>query len=162
MKATRSPFLAPFRVDRATAMSDIVVRIVADGLRHSTAAAAHKMPVYAWSAFLAVNAFRAILRRKCTFFYMPSQPKIRPAWYFADRDVAQVCRDSDDLTVPTVSEVHTLADAHEAARGRRPYCPNDFVGSPGSQGLVPTQLRLKRHTIAHPVVYLSATSGWSG
>ena len=83
---------------------------------------------------------------------MPSQPKIRAAWYFVDRDVAQVCRDRDDLTVPTVSEVHTLADAHEAARGRRPYCPNDFVGSPGSQGLVPTQLRLNRHTIAHPVV----------
>jgi len=42
--------LAPFRADRATAMSDIVVSIVADGLRHSTAAAAaHKMPVYAWS-----------------------------------------------------------------------------------------------------------------
>ena len=95
---------------------------------------------------------------------MPFQPKIRAAWYFVDRDVAQVCRDRDDLTVPTVSEVHTLADAHEAARGRRPYCPNDFVGSPGpgSQGLVPTQLRLKCHTIAHPVVYLSATSGWSG
>ena len=93
---------------------------------------------------------------------MPSQPKIRAAWYFVDRDVAQVCRDRDDLTVPTVSEVHTLADAHEAARGRRPYCPNDFVGSPGSQGLVPTQLRLKRHTIAHPVVYLSATSAWLG
>ena len=33
-KATRSPFLAPFRADRATAMSDIVVRIVIDGLRH--------------------------------------------------------------------------------------------------------------------------------
>ena len=51
---------------------------------------------------------------------MPSQPKIRAAWYFVDRDVAQVSRDSDDLTVPTVSEVHTLADAHEAARGRPP------------------------------------------
>ena len=50
-------------------------------------------------------------------FYMPSQPKIRAAWYFVDRDVAQVCRDSDDLTVPTVSEVRTLADAHGAARG---------------------------------------------
>ena len=46
-KATRSPFLAPFRVDRATAMSDIVVRAVTDDLRHSTAAAAHKMSVYA-------------------------------------------------------------------------------------------------------------------
>ena len=91
---------------------------------------------------------------------MLSQPKIRAAWYFADRDVAQVCRDRGDLTVPTVSEVHwhTLADAHEAARGRRSYCPNDFFGSPGSQGLVPTQLRLKRHTTAHSVlVYLPAT-----
>jgi len=132
-KATRSPFLALFRADRATAASDIVVRIVADGLRHSTAAAAHKMPVYAWSAFLAVNAFRAILRRKCTFFYMPPEPKIRAAWYLVDRDVAQVCRDRDGLTVPTVTvfgrgEVHTLADAHEAGRGRRSYCPNDFSG----------------------------------
>ena len=63
---------------------------------------------------------------------MPSQPKIRAAWYFVDRDVAQVCRDSDDLTVPTVSEAHTLADPHEATRGWRPYCPNDFFGSPGS------------------------------
>ena len=90
---------------------------------------------------------------------MPSQPKIRAAWYFVDRDVAQVCRDRDDLTVPTVSEVHTPAEAHEVARIGRPYCgPNDFVGSPGSQGLVPTQLRLKRHIIAHPVVYLSTTS----
>ena len=46
----------------------------------------------------------------------------------------------DDLTVPTVSEVHALAGAHEAARVGRPYRPNDFVGSPGSQGRVPTQL----------------------
>ena len=90
---------------------------------------------------------------------MPSQPKIRAAWYFVDRDVAQVCRDRDDLTEPTVSEVHTLADAHEAARGRRPYCPNDFVGSPGSQGLCLRNCASNAHTIAHPVVYSSATSG---
>ena len=94
---------------------------------------------------------------------MRSQPKIRAAWYLVDRDVAQVCRDRDGVTVPTVTvfgrgEVHTLADAHEAARGRRSYCLNDFFGSPGSQGLVPTQLRLKRHTTAHSVlVYLPAT-----
>jgi len=50
-KATRPPLLAPFRVDRATAMSDIVIRAVTDDLRHSTAAAAHKMSVYAWSTF---------------------------------------------------------------------------------------------------------------
>ena len=46
-KATRSPFLAPFRADRATAASDIVVRMVVDDLRHLTAAAAHKMSVFA-------------------------------------------------------------------------------------------------------------------
>ena len=46
-KATRSPFLAPIRADRATAASDIVVRMVVDDLRHLTAAAAHKMSVFA-------------------------------------------------------------------------------------------------------------------
>ena len=50
-KSTRSPFLAPFRAHRATTASYIVVRMVVDDLRHLTVAAAHKMSVYAWSAF---------------------------------------------------------------------------------------------------------------
>jgi len=50
-KPSRSPFLAPFRADQATAASDIVVRMVADEMRHLTVAAVHKMSVYAWSAF---------------------------------------------------------------------------------------------------------------
>ena len=55
----RSSFLAPFRADRATAASDIVQHVAADYLRHLTEAAAHGIPVYVWSAFLAGTRFRA-------------------------------------------------------------------------------------------------------
>ena len=55
----RSPFLAPFRADRATAASDIVHHVADDDLRRSSAAAARKMSVYVWSAFLAGTRFRA-------------------------------------------------------------------------------------------------------
>ena len=58
-KAIRSAFLAPFRADRATTVSDIVQHVAADDLRHLTEAAAHGMPVYVWSAFLAGTRFRA-------------------------------------------------------------------------------------------------------
>ena len=58
-KAIRSAFLAPFRADRATAASDIVQHVAADDLRHLTEAAAHGIPVYVWSAFLAGTRFRA-------------------------------------------------------------------------------------------------------
>ena len=56
---TRQPFLAPFRADRATAASGIVVRMAVDDLRQKAAAAAHGMSVYVWSAFLAGTRFRA-------------------------------------------------------------------------------------------------------
>ena len=55
----RSFFLAPFRADRATAVSDIIVRMAVDDLIQKTAAAAHGMSVYVWSAFLAGTRFRA-------------------------------------------------------------------------------------------------------
>jgi len=45
--------MAPFRADRATAASDIVVCVTADDLRRFTAAVAHQMSVYASSACLA-------------------------------------------------------------------------------------------------------------
>ena len=57
-KDMRSSFLAPFRADRATAVSDIIVRVAADDLRQKAAAEAHGMSVYAWSAFLAVRYLR--------------------------------------------------------------------------------------------------------
>ena len=55
----RSSFLAPFRADRATAVSGIIVLMAVDDLRQETAAAAHGMSVYVWSAFLAGTRFRA-------------------------------------------------------------------------------------------------------
>ena len=55
----RSSFLAPFRADRATAASGIVVRMAVDDLRQKAAAAAHGMSVYVWSAFLAGTRLRA-------------------------------------------------------------------------------------------------------
>ena len=54
---TRSAFLAPFRADRATTESDIIVRMAADDLRQFAAAAAHRMSVYSVSAFLAETLF---------------------------------------------------------------------------------------------------------
>ena len=45
-------FLAQFRADRATAVSDIIVRVAAEDLRQKAAAGAHGMSVYVWSAFL--------------------------------------------------------------------------------------------------------------
>ena len=56
---TRQPFLVPFRADRATAVSDIIVRMAADDIRHLPPAAAHGMSVNVWSAFLAETLFRA-------------------------------------------------------------------------------------------------------
>ena len=56
---TRQPFLVPFRADRATAVSDIIVRMAADDIRHLPPAAAHGMSVNVWSAFLAETRFRA-------------------------------------------------------------------------------------------------------
>ena len=58
-KDMRSSFLAQFRADRATAVSDIIVRVAADDLRQKAAAAAHGMSVYVWSAFLAGTRLRA-------------------------------------------------------------------------------------------------------
>ena len=61
-KAIRSAFLAPFRAERATTVttvSDIVQNVAADDLRHLIEAAAHGIPVYVWSAFLAGTRFRA-------------------------------------------------------------------------------------------------------
>ena len=55
----RSSFLAPFRADRATAASGIVVSMAVDDLRQKAAAAAHGMSVYVWSAFLAGTRLRA-------------------------------------------------------------------------------------------------------
>ena len=55
----RSSFLAPFRADRATAASGIVVRMAVDDLRQKAAAAAHGMSIYVWSAFLAGTRLRA-------------------------------------------------------------------------------------------------------
>jgi len=49
---TRQPLAAPYRADRATAASGIVVRMAVDDLRQKAAAAAHGMSVYVWSAFL--------------------------------------------------------------------------------------------------------------
>ena len=56
---TRQPFLVPFRADRATAVSDIIVRMAADDIRHLPPAAAHGMSVNVWSAFIAETRFRA-------------------------------------------------------------------------------------------------------
>ena len=53
----RSTFLAPFRADRATTESDIIVRMAADDLRQFEEAAAHRMSVYSVSAFLAETLF---------------------------------------------------------------------------------------------------------
>ena len=53
----RSTFLAPFRADRATAESDIIVHMAVDDLRQFAAAAAHRMSVYSVSAFLAETLF---------------------------------------------------------------------------------------------------------
>ena len=51
MKSHAIVFLAPFRADRATAASDIILRITANDLRQSGGVTAQKTPVYAWSAF---------------------------------------------------------------------------------------------------------------
>jgi hypothetical protein len=59
IKRPRSPLLAPFRADQATAGSDIIVRVAADDLRRFTAAVAHQMSVYASSALLGRNTLRA-------------------------------------------------------------------------------------------------------
>ena len=53
----RTSFLAPFRADRATTESDIIVRMAADDLRQFEEAAAHRMSVYSVSAFLAETLF---------------------------------------------------------------------------------------------------------
>jgi len=58
--------LAQFRADRATAVSDIIVRVAAEDLRQKAAAGAHGMSVYVWSAFLhraniALNVYEFLL-----------------------------------------------------------------------------------------------------
>jgi len=62
--STRSPFVAPFRADRATATPDIIVRVAAYDLIHFTAAVAHQMSVYVSSAVYAVTRFGRISRSK--------------------------------------------------------------------------------------------------
>ena len=62
--------MAPFRADRATAASDIVVCVAADDLRRFTAAVAHQMSVYAPSAFLGRNALRANIAPQARHFFM--------------------------------------------------------------------------------------------
>ena len=66
--STRSSYLTPFRADRATAASDIVVRVASDDLRYFTAALAYQMSVYASSAFLGRNALRANIAPQARHF----------------------------------------------------------------------------------------------
>jgi hypothetical protein len=50
-KAMRSSFLAPFRADRATTVSDIIVRMVADDGMQEALIHAQRMSAYSWPAF---------------------------------------------------------------------------------------------------------------
>ena len=56
-KAMRSPFLAPFRADRATTVSDIVLRMVVDDAMQASPFKTQRMSVYSVSAFLAETLF---------------------------------------------------------------------------------------------------------
>jgi hypothetical protein len=50
--------LAQFRADRATAVSDIIVRVAAEDLRQKAAAGAHGMSVYVWSVVTSKQKFQ--------------------------------------------------------------------------------------------------------
>ena len=56
-KAMRSSFLAPFCADRATTVSDIIVRMVADDVMQEAGFKTQQMSVYSVSAFLAETLF---------------------------------------------------------------------------------------------------------
>ena len=53
----RSTFLAPFRADRATTVSDIIVGMVADDAMQEAGFKTQQMSVYSVSAFLAETLF---------------------------------------------------------------------------------------------------------
>ena len=56
-KAMRSPFLAPFCADRATTVSDIIVRMVVDDGQPASPFKTQRMSVYSVFAFLAETLF---------------------------------------------------------------------------------------------------------
>ena len=56
-KAMRSSFLAPFRADRATTVSDIILRMVVDDGMQASEFKMQWMSVYSVSAFLAETLF---------------------------------------------------------------------------------------------------------
>ena len=56
-KAMRSSFLAPFCADRATKVSDIIVRMVVDDEQPASPFKTQRMSVYSVSAFLAETLF---------------------------------------------------------------------------------------------------------
>ena len=56
-KAMRSSFLAPFRADRATTVSDIILRMVVDDGMQASPFKTQRMSAYSVSAFLAETLF---------------------------------------------------------------------------------------------------------
>jgi hypothetical protein len=56
-KAMRSSFLAPLRADRATTVSDIILRMVADDDMSPAPIHTQRMSAYSVSAFLAETLF---------------------------------------------------------------------------------------------------------
>ena len=56
-KAMRSSFLAPFRADRATTVSNIIVRMVVDDVMQEAGFKTQQMSAYSVSAFLAETLF---------------------------------------------------------------------------------------------------------
>ena len=56
-KAMRSSFLAPFRADRATTVSNIILRMVVDDGMQASEFKMQWMSVYSVSAFLAETLF---------------------------------------------------------------------------------------------------------
>ena len=54
---TRSAFLAPFRADRATTVSNIIVRMVVDDVMQEAGFKTQQMSAYSVSAFLAETLF---------------------------------------------------------------------------------------------------------
>ena len=54
---TRSAFLAPFRADRATTVSNIIVRMVVDDVMQEAGFKTQQMSAYSWPAFLAETLF---------------------------------------------------------------------------------------------------------
>ena len=53
----RSTFLAPFRADRATTVSNIIVRMVVDDVMQEAGFKTQQMSAYSVSAFLAETLF---------------------------------------------------------------------------------------------------------